>query len=102
MHGISTETNSIIVEQIRRRLAQEHGGATIACIWKYPTNFFVTRFDLVDGSKQFRPFHNDKPGQPREPRPFCRIDDLPDRGRILVVEAERGMAQAILFGTIVA
>ena len=65
----------------------------MACIWKYPTNFFVTRFDLVDGSKQFRPFHTGKRGYPKGPRPLYRIDDLPDRGALLVVEGERGMAR---------
>jgi len=69
-------------------------GATLANAWTYPGDTFrVARFDLADGSKQFRPVHLNcvgwKIGDPPGQLPVYRADDLPRDETIFIVEGEK-------------
>ena len=62
----------------------------------------VVRFDLEDGSKQFRPIHHTKEGwrigDPPGLLPLYCLPDLPPKGTIYVTEGERAADAARLLG----
>jgi hypothetical protein len=73
-------------------------GAKLVAAWTYYTiggdEFArVARFDLADGSKQFRPIHRIvngwKIGDPPGPWPLYRVGELPDFGAVFVAEGEK-------------
>ncbi|MBV8781097.1 MAG: AAA family ATPase [Phycisphaerae bacterium] len=69
-------------------------GGTLANVWTYPADVMrVARFDLADGSKQFRPVHAVANGwaigDPVGKLPLYLGDDLPASGPIYIVEGEK-------------
>jgi putative DNA primase/helicase len=70
-------------------------GGKLAVVWKYPGDVArVARFNLKDGSKEFRPVHRldigawaigDPPGL----WPLYRVDELPTVGPVYVCEGEK-------------
>jgi putative DNA primase/helicase len=69
-------------------------GGKLAGQWTYPGGtLIVARFDLADGSKQFRPVHRAAngwaTGDPPGPLPLYRSDELPTAGPAYIVEGER-------------
>ena len=68
-------------------------GAKLIKVWKYPGDTMrVARFNMPDGSKQFRPVHSVvngwQIGDPPGLLPLYRGDELPADGPIVVVEGE--------------
>jgi AAA domain len=69
-------------------------GGKLVKVWQYPRDVMrVGRFDLDDGSKQFRPIHHLPNGwavgDPPGPLPLYRGDELPSAGTIYVTEGEK-------------
>jgi hypothetical protein len=69
-------------------------GGKLAGVWTYPGDVMrVGRFNLPDGSKQFRPVHRVENGwqigDPPGPLPLYRVDEIPPQGSICVTEGER-------------
>jgi hypothetical protein len=70
-------------------------GGKLAAVWKYPGDVArVARFNLKDGSKEFRPVHRLDIGawaigDPLGLWPLYRVDELPTVGPVYVCEGEK-------------
>ena len=70
-------------------------GGEFADYWEYPGGkIFTARFNLPDGSKQFRPVHRNGQGwkigdPPDELLPLYKVDEIPATGPIFLVEGEK-------------
>lgn len=69
-------------------------GGRLVHTFKYPNDEArVGRFDFADGHKEFRPVHQVANGwcigDPPEPLPLYRHDELPTDGRVYVAEGEK-------------
>jgi len=80
---------------------------TLAYVWHYTDRegrdvMRVARFDLEDGSKQFRPVHfagdGWHVGDPAGKLPLYRLANLPDSGEVHICEGEKATDAAVAIG----